>query len=159
MPTLYTALTSGENATNASIYGSRTNSFVLEKDDIVQIIVNNEHMGRHPFHLHGHQFQVVYQSQHRDPLYKNSGLTETDLPRTPIRRDTVTVIPGGSIVIRFRADNPGASPSLGNFYHSDDKTNPSIHQESGYSTATWNGTLIQASSPQWWKHLLHSRSR
>ncbi|GAD93451.1 multicopper oxidase [Paecilomyces variotii No. 5] len=107
VPTLYTALTSGADAANETIYATSTNPFVLEKDSIVELIVNNEHMGRHPFHLHGHHFQAVFQSKHGDGLFIEQGLTEDDLPRTPIRRDTLVVNPGGSIVVRFRANNPG----------------------------------------------------
>lgn len=113
MPTLYTALTSGADAANETIYATSTNPFVLEKDSIVELIVNNEHMGRHPFHLHGHHFQAVFQSKHRDGLFIDQDLTEDDLPRTPIRRDTLVVNPGGSIVVRFRANNPGSFPPIG----------------------------------------------
>lgn len=73
-------------------------------------------MGRHPFHLHGHHFQAVFQSKRGDGLFKDKGLTENDLPQTPIRRDTLVVNPGGSIVVRFRANNPGASPPSVNVY-------------------------------------------
>ncbi|CRK36781.1 hypothetical protein BN1708_016549, partial [Verticillium longisporum] len=38
VPTLYTALTSGDLATNPQVYGEYTHSFVLEKDEIVQIV-------------------------------------------------------------------------------------------------------------------------
>ncbi|KAJ9360906.1 CAZyme family AA1 [Paecilomyces variotii] len=107
VPTLYTALTSGTDAANETTYAASTNSFVLEKDSIVELIVNNEHMGRHPFHLHGHHFQAVFQSKRGDGLFKDKGLTENDLPQAPIRRDTLVVNPGGSIVVRFRANNPG----------------------------------------------------
>lgn len=54
VPTLYTALTTGENASDVRIYGDYTNSFVLEKDQIVEIVLNNHDTGKHPFHLHGH---------------------------------------------------------------------------------------------------------
>ena len=41
MPTLYTALTTGEAATNPAVYGEFVHPFVLAKDEIVEIVVNN----------------------------------------------------------------------------------------------------------------------
>lgn len=107
MPTLYTALSAGELATNPTVYGSFTHSFVLEKGDIVQIVVNNLDTGRHPFHLHGHHFQAVYRSEEDAGTFEDSGVTEADFAATPMRRDTLVLFPTGYIVLRFRADNPG----------------------------------------------------
>jgi iron transport multicopper oxidase len=104
VPTLYTALTSGDLATNPRVYGSYTNSFVLEKGEIVQIVLNNLDSGRHPFHLHGHDFQILYRSPDEAGLYPGSGV---EFAKTPIRRDTVVVLPEGYVVLRFKADNPG----------------------------------------------------
>ena len=103
MPTLYTALSSGPSATEATIYGDNTNSFVLRKDDVVQIVLNNMDPGKHPFHLHGHAFQAVARSQEAAGVFVNN---ET-MPAYPMRRDTLTVRPNGNMVLRFRADNPG----------------------------------------------------
>ncbi|KAI8634433.1 multicopper oxidase [Xylariaceae sp. FL1651] len=107
VPSLYTALSAGELATDPSIYGSFTNSFVLEKGEIVQIIVNNLDSGRHPFHLHGHHFQALYRSEEEAGTFEDSNITEADFPTTPMRRDTFVLYPDGNIVLRFRADNPG----------------------------------------------------
>ncbi|KAL9104942.1 MAG: hypothetical protein Q9163_000187 [Psora crenata] len=103
VPTLYTALSTGLTADNATIYGVNTNSFVLKKNDIVEIIVNNNDPGKHPFHLHGHTFQTVARSAESAGPYVNN---ET-FPQTPMKRDTIMVHPNGNIVLRFRADNPG----------------------------------------------------
>ncbi|VTO84015.1 unnamed protein product [Fusarium graminearum] len=103
VPTLYTALTSGKEATNPQIYGTYTHSFVLEKDEIVQIVVNNRDDGRHPFHLHGHHFQVLHRSE--DDVGDFTGSEE--FAETPMRRDTVVVRGNGNAVLRFKADNPG----------------------------------------------------
>jgi iron transport multicopper oxidase len=46
VPTLYTALSTGDNATNALIYGSHTNSFVLAQNQVVEIILNNDDPGK-----------------------------------------------------------------------------------------------------------------
>lgn len=53
VPTLYTALTTGANASDARVYGVNSNTFVLQKNDVVEIVINNMDPGRHPFHLHG----------------------------------------------------------------------------------------------------------
>jgi iron transport multicopper oxidase len=111
VPTLYTALSAGEQATDPRVYGTYTNSFVLERGEIVQIVVNNLDTGRHPFHLHGHHFQAIYRSTEDAGTFEQAGLTEADFPRTPMRRDTLVLYPTGNIVLRFRADNPGKRKS------------------------------------------------
>ncbi|KAI4176638.1 MAG: hypothetical protein LQ343_000929 [Gyalolechia ehrenbergii] len=103
VPTLYSALTSGNLATNPATYGKNTNPFVLEKNRIVEIVLNNMDPGKHPFHLHGHAFQAVFRSAEEAGMYAGN---ET-LSEIPMRRDTITVNPNGNIVLRFRADNPG----------------------------------------------------
>lgn len=59
--------------------------------------------GNHPFHLHGHEFQVVGRSMD----YTLNDTVQEDQPN-PSRRDTVMVPGGGWTAVRFRADNPGA---------------------------------------------------
>lgn len=103
VPTLYSALTSGNLATNPAIYGRNTNPFVLEKDQVVEIVVNNMDPGKHPFHLHGHAFQAVYRSEEEAGMYAYNGT----LSEIPMRRDTLMVNPNGNIVLRYKADNPG----------------------------------------------------
>jgi iron transport multicopper oxidase len=114
VPSLYTALTAGDMAANPLVYGSHTNAHVLEKGEIVDIVVNNLDPGRHPFHLHGHNFQVVYRSEEEAGTWQDAGVKEEDLPETPMRRDTVLIRPNGNMVLRFKADNPGgfSDPSL-----------------------------------------------
>ncbi|KAI9721851.1 MAG: hypothetical protein M1812_002187 [Candelaria pacifica] len=107
VPTLYTALSTGVSATNSEVYGSNTNAFVLRKDETVQIILNNDDPGKHPFHLHGHAFQVVYRSEEEAGVYNGTGSLE--MPKVPMRRDVVLVRPNGNIVLRFKADNPDKS--------------------------------------------------
>lgn len=107
MPTLYTALTSGDLATNAQIYGTYTHSFVLVKDEIVQLTIDNLDSGRHPFHLHGHNFQALYRSDDDEGIFADSNITEADFPRMPMRRDTFVIRPNGNMVLRFKANNPG----------------------------------------------------
>lgn len=118
VPTLYTVLSA--NVTNATgeggpddarIYGTYTQTTVIpRKDLIVQLVVNNLDVGRHPFHLHGHNFQIAYRSAANagtfDPT-ANASLLTSSKASTPIRRDTLLIYPSGFAVLRFRADNPG----------------------------------------------------
>lgn len=107
VPTLYSVLTTGANATDASIYGTDTNAYILDKDEIVDIILNNDDSGKHPFHLHGHNFQVISRSADSAGHFNASNTTMTQFPAVPMRRDTLMVYPEGNFVIRFKADNPG----------------------------------------------------
>ncbi|ONH73431.1 Iron transport multicopper oxidase FET3 [Pichia kudriavzevii] len=107
VPTLLTALSAPENLVKDSrIYGSNTNSFILNHDEIVEIVVNNEDDGKHPMHLHGHQFQVVARSPElEEPSHYNP--ENQTFPPFPMMRDTVMVEGGGFLVLRFKANNPG----------------------------------------------------
>ncbi|KAJ4288632.1 hypothetical protein N0V90_011869 [Kalmusia sp. IMI 367209] len=105
VPTLYTVLSTGNNATNPAIYGSHTNQFVLAANEVVEIILNNDDPGKHPFHLHGHSFQVVHRSDEEAGFYDANSASA--FPTTPMRRDTILVHPNGNIVLRFKSDNPG----------------------------------------------------
>ncbi|KAI1129829.1 Cupredoxin [Nemania abortiva] len=107
VPTLYTALSAGDLASDPTVYGTYTHSFVLERGQVVQIIVNNLDTGRHPFHLHGHHFQALYRSEEEAGTFEDANVTEADFPAIPMRRDTFVLYPDGNIVLRFRADNPG----------------------------------------------------
>ncbi len=98
-------MSSGLSATNAEIYGVNTNPFILKKGDVVEIVVNNDDKGKHPFHLHGHSFQTVVRSEEAAGFYVGN---ET-FPKVPMRRDTIMVKPNGNIVLRFKADNPDKS--------------------------------------------------
>ena len=110
VPTLLSVLSAGDDATNELVYGSNTNSFVLQKDDVVDIVLNNLDTGKHPFHLHGHVFQVIERHEavddDDDPVAFNA-TDHADWPEYPMIRDTVYVQPQSYFVIRFKADNPG----------------------------------------------------
>ena len=41
VPTLYTVMTSGEEAVNPAVYGEYSHAYVLDKDQVVDIVVNN----------------------------------------------------------------------------------------------------------------------
>ncbi|KAI9228012.1 MAG: Cupredoxin [Piptocephalis tieghemiana] len=78
---------------------------VLEKDEIIELVLNNFWGREHPFHLHGHEFQVLSwnTSSHYDPHHSPTAYNLEN----PIRRDTTTVPARGYSVIRFRSNNPG----------------------------------------------------
>jgi iron transport multicopper oxidase len=105
VPTIFSALTLGENATNPEVYGVNSNAFVLAAGEVVEIIVNNADPGKHPFHLHGHNFQVVSRSAEEYGSFNGSG--NVDTPDIPMKRDTILVRPNGNLRLRFVADNPG----------------------------------------------------
>lgn len=106
VPTLFTALTTGDSATDAAIYGVNVNAFVLKKNQVIEIVLNSDDPGKHPFHLHGHAFQAVVRSEEEAGFYANN----VSFPEVPMRRDTFMVRPNGHIVLRFRADNPDKHP-------------------------------------------------
>lgn len=103
VPSLFTAFSAGMQNTNPTIYGA-VNPFVAHRSDIVQIVINNLDAAIHPFHLHGHQFQVVATGKSGSGSYNgDSSLFHANPPR----RDTVTVNANSYAVLRFKADNPG----------------------------------------------------
>jgi iron transport multicopper oxidase len=106
VPTVFTALTVGENASNPEVYGMYTNPYILKKGQVVEIILNNDDGGKHPFHLHGHNFQIISRSAD-DAGDFNATAAADPIPDYPIKRDTVTVNPTGNLRVRFVADNPG----------------------------------------------------
>lgn len=109
VPVLATAMSAGEFATNSFIYGN-VNAFVLQKDDVIDIRLNNLDTGKHPFHLHGHVFQVIERGagvpDDESPVNFNPD-NHTAYPEYPMIRDTVYVNPQSYVVMRFKADNPG----------------------------------------------------
>jgi iron transport multicopper oxidase len=118
VPSLYTAISTGKDATDPATYGPGTNPWVLKSGQVVQINYQNPHPFPHPMHLHvshptttkitiilnndqGHVFQMVA---------RGSGSWNGDegsLPTIPAKRDNVVVPANGYVVIRFKADNPG----------------------------------------------------
>lgn len=63
--------------------------------------------GKHPFHLHGHNFQAIARSDEEAGDFDATNSSQTDYPTIPMRRDTFVLRPDGYIVLRFQADNPG----------------------------------------------------
>ena len=55
----------------------------------------------HPMHLHMHQSQLMYRGN--QPWNNET----SNFPDVPMKRDTIEIPPRGSLVLRFKADNPG----------------------------------------------------
>lgn len=116
VPTIFSVMSSGDLSTNSLVYGEFTHPIVLEHNDVVQVILNNNDGGSHPFHLHGHAFQVIdrapaygatfYDYADGDPVPYDEA-NHTAFPQYPARRDVLVLPPQGYFVIRFVADNPG----------------------------------------------------
>ncbi|KAG2146288.1 Fet3 protein [Suillus clintonianus] len=106
VPAIMSALSLGENATSLTAYGPY--SFVVNYGDVVDLVVKNADTGQHPFHLHGYKVQIVNRATDytSDDPSLNPPLVEGQA--NPMRRDTVTITGGGSVTLRFVADNPGA---------------------------------------------------
>ncbi|THH31008.1 hypothetical protein EUX98_g3197 [Antrodiella citrinella] len=105
VPSVLSQMTLGTNATDQNAYGPY--SFVLDHNDIYDIVVKNSDTGKHPFHLHGHKFQLIGRAQDytsTDPTL-NPPLVEGQA--NPMKRDTVQVPSMNSVTLRIAADNPG----------------------------------------------------
>lgn len=99
MPSLFAALAAGTNATSPELYSKHTHTYVLERDEIIEVQMKNKHSRRHPVHLHGHNFQITHRS--------GGALNDTPADKSPLRRDTIVVNSHGTLRFRFKASNPG----------------------------------------------------
>jgi len=103
VPALYSAATTGDDNQNPEIYG-QINPFIIQSNKVIQIVVNNLDGANHPFHLHGHHFQVLDRPKSGTGKWPKR---DTNYNSKPPKRDTVTVNAGSFAVLRFKADNPG----------------------------------------------------
>lgn len=108
VPSIVSALSMGADANKVEIYGKQTNAMVLNHMEMIQLRVHNWDAGFHPFHLHGHTFQVLQKSFDIDSTDASINPAFVETQDNPARRDTITIPPQGFVVLRFRADNPGA---------------------------------------------------
>ena len=109
VPSLYSALTVGGNySSNPIVYG-QVNPYVVKYNDVVEIVINNKNTNLHPWHLHGHQFQVL---ERTNPNTGSFSGTYSNYSRTPAQRDTIMLQPQAYAVIRFRANNPDKSTTF-----------------------------------------------
>ncbi|KAI0097738.1 multicopper oxidase [Nemania sp. FL0031] len=103
-------------ANSYSSWGFGLNQQVLlipEANRGAQIVINSQDIMEHPWHLHGHTFQVVgwgsglFGTAAPSLSENNTTKTTTWNLENPMRRDTVTVPAFSHIIIRFETDNPG----------------------------------------------------
>ncbi|KAF8074135.1 laccase [Lyophyllum atratum] len=93
IPTLMNIIVNGY-ATEADFDPSE-HTYVLDRDQIIDLVIHGSAGGHvHPFHLHGHAFDII-QGMSGPANYFN-----------PPRRDVVGV-GGSTVIIRFKTDNPG----------------------------------------------------
>ncbi|KAI1081367.1 putative ferroxidase [Whalleya microplaca] len=102
VPTMYSVASLGENNTQLSAYG-QVNPFIVEYGDVLELVINNHDDANHPFHLHGHQFQVV----ERPGNDAGNWTGDSNINNTPPSRDTVDINANSYVVLRLIADNPG----------------------------------------------------
>ncbi|KAJ7438371.1 Fet3 protein [Mycena galericulata] len=129
VPAVLSEMTLGSNATVAGAYGPT--SFVLNHLDVIDLVVQNADTGAHPFHIHGHKFQIIQRSSNftsNDP----SVITNANL-NNPLPRDTILIDAGGSATLRFVADNPGTW-----FFH----CHIEWHLEAGFAVQLIEAPLI-----------------
>ncbi|KAK4153229.1 multicopper oxidase [Chaetomidium leptoderma] len=103
VPTLYSAATTGDNNTDPTIYG-QVNPFIVDYGNTVQIVVNNIDAASHPFHLHGHHFQILDRPSSGTGSWPGR---DVNYASNPPMRDTVVVMPNSHVVLRYKAENPG----------------------------------------------------
>lgn len=104
VPTLYSALTVGEEYYDEPAVYGQVNPIIVQSGDIVEMVLNNLNTNLHPWHIHGHQFQVLERTLPKTGTWPG---TYTNISSTPIRRDTIMLQDEAYAVIRFKADNPG----------------------------------------------------
>jgi iron transport multicopper oxidase len=103
VPTLYSAATMGDANSNGDLYGA-VQAFVVNYGEVVEIVINNLDEAIHPFHLHGHQFQIVEHPASGAGKWSGSTSAAKAIPPT---RDVLTVHGNSYVVLRIVADNPG----------------------------------------------------
>ncbi|KAG1862535.1 Fet3 ferroxidase [Suillus subalutaceus] len=106
VPAIMSALSLGENATSLEAYGPY--SFVINYGDVIDLVVQNGDTGKHPFHLHGYKVQIVNRATQYNSTDPSLNPPLIEGQANPMRRDTVTITGGGSVTLRFVANNPGA---------------------------------------------------
>ncbi|KAJ1839542.1 ferroxidase fet3 [Coemansia sp. RSA 2708] len=102
VPSLLSALTTGDRALNPITYGPQTNTQVFKHNDVIEMLLWSPTQLPHPMHLHGHTFQIVETGYTND----TTGEFRRRVPSSdysPLKRDTVHVPQGEYVVVRFRA--------------------------------------------------------
>jgi iron transport multicopper oxidase len=96
----------GEDAEDPRVYG-QVNPIIIKKGQVIEMVINNFANGHHPFHLHGHVFQVIARGSFNEGSYSPEKKKEKALAFAPMRRDTVSMDANTWAVVRFKADRAG----------------------------------------------------
>ncbi|KAJ2376907.1 ferroxidase fet3 [Coemansia sp. RSA 2607] len=108
IPTLYTAISTGDLALNDTIYGPQTGALVIREGEVIEIEMQNPTEIDHAMHLHGHVFQVTEYGPAGNSSEVNAPPAKVmTYDGWPMRRDTFVVPAFHYIKVRFLADNPG----------------------------------------------------
>ncbi|KAJ2004923.1 ferroxidase fet3 [Coemansia thaxteri] len=107
VPTMLSALTTGDMSLNPITYGPQTTAQVLKYGEVVELLIWSKTRIFHSHHLHGHAFQVVERGFINDTIGEFRRRVPTS-GVSPLMRDTLMVYIGEYAVVRFRADNPGS---------------------------------------------------
>ncbi|KAJ2456232.1 ferroxidase fet3 [Coemansia sp. RSA 2336] len=108
VPSLFSALSMGNLALDARIYGPQANAQILRHMEVVEITIHCPSKRDHSFHIHGHSAQIVEFGPSGDAVA--NGKAPVQLRRStnsPMYRDVITVRAYSYVKLRFRADNPG----------------------------------------------------
>lgn len=79
----------GDEATNGDVYGNPVNNLVLPYNKTVEVTLWNTDTGSHPFHLHGHHYQLAKRVENFTDPSLDTAIDENQ--SNPMRRDTVQV--------------------------------------------------------------------
>ncbi|KAJ2119763.1 ferroxidase fet3 [Coemansia sp. RSA 720] len=119
VPSLFTAMSMGEQAMDPRVYGPQAQAYVVPLNQSVEILLKNPQGQPHSQHQHGGWFQIIERGPvdrselEEPPAQANFSLA--NVPFIPVRRysgipmsrDTVDVPPFSYVKLRFRGDNPG----------------------------------------------------
>ncbi|KAJ3236607.1 ferroxidase fet3 [Chytriomyces hyalinus] len=110
VPALYSAVSVGAEFVNKNAtYGRATQAMVVDKFDVpFEIIIVNTDAGIHPFHLHGHAFQIIANTNATFDEENMANNYPNPMPENPVRRDVVNIPPSGFAILRVQGNNPGA---------------------------------------------------
>ncbi|GAA6012942.1 hypothetical protein JCM8202_002959, partial [Rhodotorula sphaerocarpa] len=107
-PSLMTMLSMGNDSLDAAAYGPQTAATVLRKFDVMDLLLINFDGNAHPFHLHGHTFQITRRASDVTSSDPKLNPPHTYNATNPMRRDTIVVPAGGAVNVQWTTDNPGA---------------------------------------------------
>lgn len=98
-------------------YGTNNTYNLMPGEQVILVI--SSYVGAHTFHLHGHNFQILYLQPERSPSETNPSAppqpdawkirsNKYSMPEFPARRDTLFVTKKTYAIVAFTADNIGS---------------------------------------------------